>query len=131
MNNRRRFITLVPFAGAALLAACSKESTTTTVTPAATPTPAPAPDVPTPAAVSSANLPLLQESDPVALGLGYVALASRADGTKYKNYTPGQVCGNCSLYAGKASDAQAPCPLFAGKQVAAAGWCSAYVKKAG
>ena len=78
------------------------------------------PEVPgpgAPAAVSGANLPLLQESDPLAVSLGYVALASRADGTKYKNYTAGQACGNCAL--------------FAGKQVLAAGWCSAYVKKAG
>lgn len=140
MNNRRRFITLVPFAGAALLAACSKEAATTDATPA----PAPAPAMPAPvtapapsstdtdpAAVSGAQLPLLEESDPAAVGLGYVAVASRADSTKYKNYTAGQACDNCSLFAGKAGDTQAPCPLFAGKQVLATGWCSAYVKKAG
>ena len=128
MNDRRRFITLAPFAGATLLAACSKETATTAATPAPAPVPAP---VAAPAAVSGATLPLLQESDPLAVGLGYVALASRADGTKYKNYTPGLACGNCSLYAGKSGDVQGPCPLFAGKQVMAAGWCSAYVKKAG
>ena len=58
-------------------------------------------------------------------------LPARADGTKYKNYTAGQACGNCALFAGKSGEAQGPCPLFAGKQVLAAGWCSAYVKKAG
>ena len=137
MNNRRRFITLVPFAGAALLAACSKESASPAATPAPAPmpTPAPAPVVPAPvaapAAVSGANLPLLQESDPLAMGLGYVALASRADGSKYKNHAPGQACSNCALFAGKSGEPQGPCPLFAGKQVLAAGWCSAYVKKAG
>ena len=140
MNNRRRFIALAPFAGAALLAACSKESTTTTATPAppttpttpvATPTPTPTPDGRAPAAISSANLPLLQESDPVAVGLGYVAVSSRVDATKYKNHTSAQACSNCALFAGKAGETQGPCPLFAGKQVAAAGWCSAYVKKAG
>ncbi len=144
MNNRRRFITLVPFAGAAFMAACSKESTTTAATPAAAVTPAPAPDVPAPSAtpipsstaaappaVSSANLPLLQESDPVAASLGYVSLSSRADGSKYKNHTAAQACSNCALFAAKAGEAQGPCPLFAGKQVAAAGWCSAYAKKAG
>ncbi len=29
-----------------------------------------------------------------------------------------------------AADTAAGCPLFAGKQVASAGWCSAWVKKA-
>jgi len=149
MNNRRRFITLVPFAGATLLAACSKEAATPSATPAPAPpapAPAPSPAMPAPApamapapspagtdpaAASGANLPLLQESDPAAVGLGYVAVASRTDSTKYKNYAAGQACGNCSLFAGKAGDAQGPCPLFAGKQVLATGWCSAYVKKAG
>ena len=65
------------------------------------------------------------------MGLGYVAVASRADVSKFKNYAAGQACSNCALYAGKAGDAQGPCPLFAGKHVMAAGWCSAYVKKAG
>ena len=144
MNNRRRFIALMPSAGVLLLAACSKEAPTTAANPAPTPLPAPAPEPPAPvnplpplstgtapAAVSGVNLPLLQESDPVAAGLGYVAVASRADGTRYKNYAAGQACSNCALFAGKAGDTQGPCPLFAGKQVLAAGWCSAYVKKAG
>ena len=30
----------------------------------------------------------------------------------------------------KAADAAGPCPLFAGKLVASAGWCSAWNKKA-
>ena len=68
---------------------------------------------------------------PAAVGLGYVAVASRADVSKFKNYAAGQLCSNCALYAGKAGEAQGPCPLFAGKHVMAAGWCSAYVKKAG
>jgi hypothetical protein len=42
----------------------------------------------------------------------------------------GQDCGNCSFFQGKATDAYAPCPMFAGKQVASKGWCSAYNKKA-
>ena len=145
MNNRRHFITLAPFAGAAFLTACSKEATTTSTAPMPAPAPPPVRDTPAPAApsapatssttgpatVSGANLPLLQESDPAAVGLGYVAVASRADVGKFKNYAAGQACSNCALYAGKAGDAQGACPLFAGKHVMAAGWCSAYVKKAG
>jgi hypothetical protein len=30
-----------------------------------------------------------------------------------------------------AGAAAGPCPLFAGKQVSAAGWCGSYVKKSG
>ena len=140
MNNRRRFITLVPFAGATVLAACSKEAPAPAAPPAPAPVPAPAPSPsPSPmstgssdgAASSSANLPLLQESDPVAAGLGYVSVASRADRSKYTTWAEGQACGNCALFAGKPGDAQGPCPVFAGKQVLATAWCSAYVKKTG
>jgi High potential iron-sulfur protein len=136
MNHRRRFIALVPFAGVTLLLACSKESApgssaSTTPPPAPMPAPDPAPmAAPPSASASTANLPLLEESDPVAAGLGYVAVASRADGVKYKNFAAGQACGNCSLFGGQAGEAQGPCPIFAGKQVMATGWCSAYVKKA-
>lgn len=151
MNNRRRFITLAPFAGAVLLAACSKEAATPATTPATPapapmPAPAPAPAMPAPvtavpsptgtdtAAASGANRPLVQESDPVAMALGYVAMASTANSSRFKNHAAGQDCGNCSLFAGNAGNAggaQGPCPLFAGKQVLATGWCSAYMKKAG
>ncbi len=71
----------------------------------------------------------LDEKDPQALALGYVADATTVDTKKFPKYAPGQVCANCALYQGKASDAWGGCPLFAGKQVAGKGWCSAWVKK--
>lgn len=71
----------------------------------------------------------LDEKDPQAAGLGYVADAKRADAKRFPKYAAGQLCNNCALYQGKASDAAALCPLFAGKQVAGKGWCSAWVKK--
>ena len=74
---------------------------------------------------------MVDPNDPAAQALGYVALATQADATKFKMYAAGQACGNCALFAGKAGDAAGPCPLFAGKQVSAKGWCSAYSKKAG
>ena len=49
---------------------------------------------------------------------------------KFAKYVAGQKCANCTFYQGKPTDAWAACPLFANKQVAAKGWCSAYVKKA-
>ena len=69
------------------------------------------------------------EKDPQSVALGYVADATKTDAKKYPKYAAGQVCTNCALYQGKASDAWGGCPLFAGKQVAGKGWCSAWAKK--
>ncbi len=72
----------------------------------------------------------LDEKDPQAVALGYVADAARADAKKFPKYARGQNCAGCALFQGKAGDAAGNCPLYAGKQVAAVGWCSAWVKKA-
>lgn len=72
----------------------------------------------------------VDEKDPQAVALGYVADATKADTKKYTKYAAGQHCANCALFQGKATDAAGGCPLFAGKQVAAKGWCSAWAKKA-
>ncbi len=73
---------------------------------------------------------LVDERDPQAIALGYVADAKRVDVKKYPKFAAGQICANCALYQGKATDKAAGCPLFAGKQVAGVGWCTAWVKKA-
>ena len=73
---------------------------------------------------------LLDEKNPQAVALGYVADAKRVDVKKYPKFVVGQHCANCALYQGKVSDKEAVCPLFAGTQVAGAGWCSAWAKKA-
>ena len=73
---------------------------------------------------------LVDEKDPQAVALGYVADAKRVDVKKYSTFASGQNCAACALYQGKAGDKAGACPLFAGKQVAATGWCSAYAKKA-
>lgn len=101
MTSRRQFIQIVPVAGAALLGART----------------------------ASAQANLVNEKDPQAAALGYVADATKADKAKFKNWAPGQLCNNCALYQGKPTDAAAGCPLFAGKVVAGKGWCSAYAKK--
>lgn len=72
---------------------------------------------------------MVDEKDPTAANLGYVADAKRADAKKYAKYSAGQLCSNCALYQGAAGSKAGGCPLFAGKQVAATGWCSAYAKK--
>lgn len=101
MTTRRAFFQIIPLAGAAVLCARS----------------------------ALAAAPQLDPKDPQAAALGYVADATKADKAKYPKYAPGQACGNCQLFQGKAGDATAPCPLFGGKQVGAKAWCSAYVKK--
>lgn len=73
---------------------------------------------------------MVDEKDAQAAALGYVAEAKRVDAKKYPKFSADQNCANCALYQGKASDKAAGCPLFAGRQVAGAGWCSAWAKKA-
>ena len=101
MQTRRKFIQIVPVAGAALLA--GRE------------------------VLAQAKL---DPKDAQAAALGYVEDASKVDKAKQPKYAAGQACANCQLYQGKPADAYAGCALFPGKQVAGKGWCSAYVKKA-
>ncbi|MFP3646007.1 high-potential iron-sulfur protein [Paraburkholderia sp. SIMBA_054] len=79
---------------------------------------------------SHADAPVLPESDPTALGLGYKTDAARVDKAKFPKYQAGQTCANCQLFQGKPGDAMGPCTIYGGKLVNAKGWCSAYVKKA-
>ena len=72
---------------------------------------------------------LVNEADPTAAALGYVADNSRADKKKYPQFTAAQKCSACALYQGKGG-ANGPCPIFAGKLVASGGWCSSWTKKA-
>ena len=135
MTTRRRFIEIMPLAGAALLAACGDKNAPAPEIAAPVPAPAPAAAPPAPAAAvepmaaPAAAVTPLDEASGQAVGLGYVSDAQRVDGTKYKNFAAGQACSNCALYQGKAGDTSGPCPLFAGYSVTAKGWCSAYSKK--
>jgi hypothetical protein len=73
---------------------------------------------------------MVDEKDPQAQALGYLADAALVDPAKTKAYVAGSQCGGCAQFQGKAGDATGPCTIFQGKQVAAKGWCSAFVKKA-
>jgi hypothetical protein len=75
-------------------------------------------------------LPHLDEKDKLAVSLGYVADAKKVDVAKHPTYKPTQTCANCFQIAGKDGDAWRPCKMFAGKAVAAAGWCKVWVRKA-
>jgi len=96
-TSRRRFIQIVPAAGASLLVGQ--------------------------AAFAQA---MVDEKDPTAVALGYVADTTKVDAKKFPKHTKDQSCANCALFVA----ATAGCPLFAGKKVAAKGWCSAWAKKA-
>ena len=71
----------------------------------------------------------VDEKDPQAAALGYVADTAKADTKKFPKHTKDQKCSNCALYQGKAADAAGGCPLFGTKHVVAGGWCSAWAKK--
>ena len=77
-----------------------------------------------------AQAPMLAETDAQAAALGYKADSSKVDAKKFPKHAATQLCSDCALYQGKAADISAACPLFAGKQVAGKGWCSAWAKKA-
>jgi hypothetical protein len=74
------------------------------------------------------SLPMLSEADPMAQALGYRADATKVDKTKFPQYAAGQTCSTCSLYAGTGAPS-GPCPIYAGKSVAATGWCASYARK--
>lgn len=103
MSTRRHFITTLPMACASLAAVHTAQA---------------------------AELPMVSEKDAQAAALGYVADATKADKTKYPKYAAGQQCSGCALYLSKAGEPAGACPLFAGRQVAAKGWCSTFAKKA-
>ena len=81
-------------------------------------------------AQAQAAAPLVQETEPQAVALGYKNEATKVDKVKFPKYADGQNCASCALYQGKPTDAAGLCPLFAGKQVSAKAWCSAWAKKA-
>lgn len=72
---------------------------------------------------------MVGETEPQAMALGYKADTAKVDQKKYPKHTAEQKCANCQLFQSKSPTAGA-CSIFPGKMVAAAGWCSAYQKKA-
>lgn len=71
----------------------------------------------------------VDENGPQAMGLGYRHDATTIDSAAQTRYQAGQKCSNCALYQGGSSE-WGGCPLFAGQQVKATGWCSAYAAAA-
>ena len=71
------------------------------------------------------------ESEPQAAALGYKHDTKTVDKSKFPKHEDSQMCSNCQLFQGKPTDEWAACAIFAGKQVAGPGWCSAWIKKPG
>jgi hypothetical protein len=77
----------------------------------------------------SDSAPMVSESDPLAVSLGYKANASSVDKAKFPQYAAGQSCSGCALFQGAAGASSGPCPIFSGKAVSSTGWCASYAKK--
>ena len=70
----------------------------------------------------------VEESDETAVALGYRHDTTKVDGRKYPTHKADQKCNNCQFWQGSATDAWAGCAMFGRKQIAAAGWCTAWKK---
>ena len=81
------------------------------------------------AATASAQPKRVDENEQQAQALGYKHDVAKVDKAKFKNFQPGQLCSNCNLFKGAESAAWGPCDIFAGREVNAKGWCTAWVKK--
>jgi uncharacterized protein (DUF934 family) len=79
---------------------------------------------------TSAQAAKLEETDKVAVSLGYLHDASKVDAKKFPAFAAGRNCANCQLYQAKAGEAWGACGAVGGKLVNAKGWCVAWVKKA-
>lgn len=72
---------------------------------------------------------LLDPADPTAKALGFVRDSTKVDTKANPTYKPGQMCGTCAQFGGKAGDAQGNCNIFPGRQVPSKGWCRVYAAK--
>src|SRR5262245_3329455 len=67
-------------------------------------------------------------TEPQAKSLGYVEDANTVDPKANPNFKPGQMCSNClQAPTYKPGMTEVPCNIFAGRPVAAGGWCKVYV----
>lgn len=77
---------------------------------------------------------LVDENSSQAKALNYKSDRAKVSDAKLKTERQGvafdkQSCSNCSLYQGKPGEKSGGCAVFPGKQVAAGGWCTSWMKK--
>lgn len=77
------------------------------------------------ARTASAELPMLETSDPSAQALKYAPDANTVDAATRGGSD--RICGNCRFYTG--GPEAGPCQLFPGKAVTHAGWCAGWAAK--
>lgn len=88
------------------------------------------------ASADAPKAPPLSESDPQAVALGYAADVKKVDLKKWPKRAGAdgakQFCYNCQFYQNVSGDPKAsksaPCQIFAGKSVAAKGWCNTWIQ---
>jgi hypothetical protein len=69
-------------------------------------------------------------TEPQAKALGYIEDATKVDAKANPNFKPGQNCSNClQAPTAKPGMKEVPCNIFAGRPVAANGWCKVWVKR--
>lgn len=81
----------------------------------------------------AAALPMLSETDSLAVALGYYASAAKVDTAKWPKKAGAdgktQQCSNCMFYTASAGGKDGNCQIFPKNRVAAAGWCNSWAKK--
>jgi hypothetical protein len=82
-----------------------------------------------PTALPAAELPALDESEPLAASMGYKKDTTKVDAKKYATHKADQACGSCQFFQGEAGSASGPCQIFPGKSVSSKGWCQVWAKK--
>lgn len=70
----------------------------------------------------------LEESDPIAIAIGFKLDTTKVDKKKYPQHSVDQKCSNCNLFKQTPGDTMGPCAAVGNKLVPAAGWCVAYIK---
>lgn len=72
--------------------------------------------------------PVLSESDPLAVQLGYRADTTKVDKKQFPTHEPSQECGGCQLYDPEPGSTEpfGNCGLIDGKLVAVKGWCRSW-----
>lgn len=83
-------------------------------------------------AQAEAALPLLQETDSVAMKMGYNSRASKVDTSVWKKKAgpngSSQKCNSCALFT--ATDGRTgTCNVFPKNSVASSGWCNAWIQR--
>ena len=82
-----------------------------------------------PRRVDAADLPHVQESDSLAMSMGYKEDSGKVDNKAHATHKPDQQCANCQFYQGDKGAAYGPCQIFTGKSVNAKGWCQVWAQK--